>query len=138
LPFVSAAALATPAVGLPGTATVQDARDAAAGSRAVVVQGTDGRPEAVVDGTALAAVPPAVAGSTPITAVAFALAPGAYVPEWAKGQELISFLSQLEGRHYAVVDHNGTVTGLLSQEAVLAAITGKPQRPDRHPQGQNR
>lgn len=139
LPFVSAAALATPAVGLPATATVRDALDhGAAGSGAVVVQGPDGRPQAVVDGAALAAVPPAATHTTPITAVAFALTPGAYVPEWAKGQELISFLSQLEGRFYAVVDHNGRVTGLLSQEAVLAAITGKPQRPDRHPQGQNR
>jgi CBS-domain-containing membrane protein len=91
-----------------------------------------------VDPAALASVPPAAADSTPITAVSFALAPGAYVPEWSKGQELISFLSQLEGRHYAVVDHNGRVTGLLSQDAVVAAITGKRQRTDKRPQGQNR
>jgi hypothetical protein len=139
LPLVSASALASPAVGLPATASVQDAlRHGAAGPTCVVVYGPDGRPQAVVDSTALAAVPPAATPSTPITAVSFALAPGAYVPEWAKGQELITFLSQVAGHHYAVIDHNGRVTGLLSQEAVLAAITGKRQRPDRRPQGQNR
>lgn len=139
LPLVSASALATPAVGLPATASVRDAlRLGAGGPTAVVVQGPDGRPQAVVDPAALAAVPPAAADSTSVTAVAFALSPGAYVPEWAKGQELITFLSQVEGRHYAVVDHNGRVTGLLTQEAVLAAITGKRQRPDGRPQGQNR
>ncbi|WP_411373316.1 site-2 protease family protein [Arthrobacter sp. MPF02] len=138
LPLVSAAALSTPAVGLPATASVQEALQYGAGQTAVVVYGPDRRPQAVVDPAAVAAVPAAVAHSTPITAVSFALAPGAYVPEWAKGQELITFLSQLAGRHYAVVDHNGIVTGLLSQDAVLAAITGKRQRPDGRPQGHNR
>jgi hypothetical protein len=91
-----------------------------------------------VDPAALASVPAAAAGATPITAVSYALAAGAYVPEWSKGQELLHFLSQLEGRDYAVVDHNGRVTGLLSQDAVLSAITGRRQQPGRHPQGRNR
>ena len=139
LPLVSAAALSTPAAGLPATGTVQDALalGAAAGT-SVVVCGPDGRPQGVVDPAALASVPGAVAAATPVTAVSFPLAPGAYVPEWSKGQELIQFLSQVEGRHYAVVDHNGTVTGLLTQEAVLAAMTGKRPPNDRYPQGQNR
>jgi Zn-dependent protease len=139
LPLVSAAALSTPATGMPATGTVRDAlRLGAAGTKFVVVCGPDGRPQGVVDPDALAAVPAAAADTTPITAVSFPLAAGAYVPEWSKGQELIQFLSQVEGRHYAVVDHNGTVTGLMTQEAVLAAITGKRPRNDRHPQGQNR
>jgi len=139
LPLVSAAALATPAAGLPATGTVRDALLLGAdGTKAVVVCGPDGRPQGVVDPGALASVPAAAAEATPVTAIAFPLAAGAFVPEWSKGQELIKFLSQLEGRHYAVVDHNGAVTGLLTQEAVLAAITGKRQRNDRYPQGQNR
>ncbi|BCW19192.1 peptidase M50 [Arthrobacter sp. NtRootA9] len=126
LPLVSAAALSTPAVGVPATATVLDIlHHPRPGNAAVVVCGQDGRPQGVVDGAAMAAVPGAAAGTTPVTAVSFALAPGAYVPEWSKGQELIQFLAQLEGKHYAVVDHNGRVTGLLSQDAVLAAITGR-------------
>ncbi len=139
LPLVSAAALSTPAAGMPATGTVRDAlRLGEAGTKSVVVCGTDGRPQGVVDPGAAASVPAAAADTTPITAVSFPLAAGAYVPEWSKGQELIQFLSQLEGRHYAVVDHNGTVTGLMTQEAVLAAITGKRPRNDRRPQGQNR
>ena len=138
LPLVSAAALSAPAVGLPSTASVQEVLRTGAAGTAVVVCGPDRRPQAVVDPAALAAVPAAAAAATPISAVAFALAPGAYVPESAKGQELVSFLSQVAGHHYAVVDHNGTVTGLLSRDAVLAAITGRPQRPDRRRQGQNR
>lgn len=139
LHLVSAAGLSTPAVGLPATASVQDALRLGAPDRtSVVVYGHAGRPEAVVDPAALASVPAAAAGATPITAVSYALAAGAYVPEWSKGQELLHFLSQLEGRDYAVVDHNGRVTGLLSQDAVLSAITGRPQQPGRHPQGRNR
>ena len=139
LPLVSAAGLSTPAVGIPSTGTVRDAlRLAAAGTKSVVVCGPDGRPQGVVDPGALASVPGSAADSTPVTAISFPLSAGAYVPEWSKGQELIQFLSQLEGRHYAVVDHNGAVTGLLTQDVVLAAITGKRQRNDKHPQGQNR
>ncbi|MFJ6155991.1 site-2 protease family protein [Pseudarthrobacter sp. NPDC092184] len=139
LHLVSAAALSTPAAGLPSTAMVEDALNYSRGdATSLVVCGPGGRPEGVVDSAALASVPPHAAASTPITAVSYALSPGAYVPEWSKGQELLQFLSQLEGRHYAVVDHNGKVTGLLSQDAVLAAITGKPRRPDTRRQGQNR
>ncbi|GAA3406575.1 site-2 protease family protein [Pseudarthrobacter polychromogenes] len=139
LHLVSAAGLSTPAAGLPSTATVKDALQyGGGGATTLVVCGPGGRPEAVVDSAALSSVPVHAAASTPITAVSYALAPGAYVPEWSKGQELLQFLSQLEGRHYAVVDHNGKVTGLLSQDAVLAAITGKPRRPDTRRQDQNR
>lgn len=139
LHLVSAAGLSTPAAGLPSTATVEDALQyVSGGATSLVVCGPGGRPEAVVDPAALSTVPVHAAASTPITAVSYALAPGAYVPEWSKGQELLQFLSQLEGRHYAVVDHNGKVTGLLSQDAVLAAITGKPRRPDTRRQDQNR
>ena len=128
-----------PAAGLPASATVGDALHLLeAGGSAVVVCGADGRPQGVVDPDAARSVPAAAADSTPIHAVSFPLADGAYVPEWSKGQELVQFLSQVEGRHYAVVDHNGKVTGLLTQEAVLATITGKRPRNDSYPQGQNR
>jgi Zn-dependent protease len=138
LHLVSAAALATPAVGIPATATVDDIRRLATEGTAVVTCGADGRPEGVVDLDALAAVPDSAAGSTPATAVSYALVAGAYVPEWSQGQELIQYLSQLEGREYAVVDHRGAVTGLLLQNAIVSAITGKGVRPKKHPQGQSR
>ena len=139
LHLVSAAALAEPAVGIAETATVAEVLQSTAGGlTAVVLCGPDGRPASVVEASALAAVPAPVAASTPATAVARALGAGAYVPEWAKGQELLQYLSQLEGQDYAVIDHNGRVTGLLRQSAVVTAITGKAPRENRRPQGQNR
>lgn len=139
LHLVNAAALARPAVGIPNTSTVADVlRLSPTGVPAVVVCGPDGRPQAVVDAPAVAAVPPHATSSTPVTAVSYALGAGAHVPEWSKGQELIQYLGQLEGQEYAVVDHRGTVTGLLAQDVVVAAITGKSVRPNRYPQRQNR
>lgn len=139
LHLVNAAALARPAVGVPHTATVADILALApSGVPAVVVCGPDGRPQAVVDATAVAAVPPGASGSTPATAVSYPLGAGAYVPEWSQGKELIQYLGQLEGHEYAVVDHRGTVTGLLAQDVVVAAITGKSMRPNRYPYRQNR
>jgi hypothetical protein len=127
--LVSAAGLAEPAVGLPNAASVADVLAVSpAGSPAVVICGPDGKPQGVVDPGATAAVPPEAVATTPVTAVAHALAAGAYVPEWSKGQELIQYLARLEGGEYAVVDHNGTVTGLLRQQAVVTAITGKEAR----------
>ncbi|WP_432244565.1 site-2 protease family protein [Arthrobacter sp. G.S.26] len=139
LPGVTAAGLSTPATGLPATASVKDAlASSAGGTVSVVVCGADGRPEGVVQPAALHSVPDAAAAATPITAVSFALAAGAYVPEWSRGQELIGFLSQVKGRHYAVVDHNGKVTGLLAQDSVVTAITGKAPRPNRGAPGRTR
>jgi Zn-dependent protease len=139
LHLVNAAALARPAVGVPHTAMVADILALApSGVPAVVVCGPDGRPQAVVDATAVAAVPPGASGSTPATAVSYPLGAGAYVPEWSQGKELIQYLGQLEGHEYAVVDHRGTVTGLLAQDVVVAAITGKSVRPNRYPYRQNR
>ncbi|MFJ4207664.1 site-2 protease family protein [Paenarthrobacter sp. NPDC089675] len=127
--LVSAAGLADPAVGIANSASVADALAVApAGSPAVVICGPDGKPQGVVDPQAASAVPPEALATTPVTAVAHALAAGAYVPEWSKGQELIQYLAKLEGGEYAVVDHNGYVTGLLRQQAVVTAITGKEAR----------
>ena len=139
LHLVNAAALAEPAVGLPETATVADVRRlAAAGATAVVLCGPDGRPVGIVDEAAVAPVPAGAAATTPATAVSYALSAGAYVPEWSQGQELVQYLAQLEGQEYAVVDHDGSVTGLLRQSAVLKAITGKEIRRSGRPKGRNR
>lgn len=126
LHLVNAAALAEPAIGIPESASVADAlRLAPAGSPALVVCGQDGRPQAIVNPDAVAAVPAGAAESTPVTAVSHRLSPGAYVPEWSQGQELVQYLSQLEGHEYAVVDQDGRVTGVLYQSSVVTAITGK-------------
>ncbi|MEC5181032.1 site-2 protease family protein [Arthrobacter sp. CG_A4] len=143
LHLVNAGTLAEPAVGLPESATVAEVlrlpRDAATGAGpAVVLCRTDGHPVAVVDAGAVASVPGHAAGTTPVTAVSYALGAGAYVPEWSTGQELIQYLSRLEGEEYAVVDRDGAVTGLLRQSAVLKALTGKNPGGGRRMPGRSR
>ncbi|MGO4584294.1 site-2 protease family protein [Arthrobacter sp. 2RAF6] len=129
LPLVSASALAEPAVGIPNSATVADVlRVAPYGTPAVVICGPDGRPQGLVDPHATAAVPPSEVYTTLVTAVSTPLADGAYVPWTSSGQELIQYLAQLSGAEYAVVDERGTVMGLLRQQAVVTAITGKVAR----------
>lgn len=126
LHLVSAGPLAIPARGVAADASAEQARAAASDGAALIVCGTDGQPQAIVDRGALAAVPPSVLATTPVSAVSYPLAPGAYVPESAQGQELIQYLSQLAGQEYAVIDEHGQVTGLLGQAAVLSALTGRP------------
>ncbi len=129
LHLVDAAALAEPAVGLPDTASILDVlRHSPRGDPAVVLYGGDGRPAAVIDGTAAAEVPAALAATTPATAAAYPLTAGAYVKETDRGVELLNYLAQLQGSDYAVVNDAGTVTGLLRQLTVLNALSGKQQR----------
>lgn len=129
LHLVSASALAEPAVGIPNSATVADVlRVAPYGTPAVVICGPDGRPQGLVDPAAAAAVPASEVFTTVVTAVSTPLADGAYVPWTSSGQELIQYLAQLSGGEYAVVDEAGTVMGLLRQQAVVTAITGKVAR----------
>lgn len=132
LPDVVAGRLARPAVSVPNYATVDEAVRAGAESGvAVVLCSPEGKPQGVVDPSAISRVPEAARSTTPVTAVGYALAPGAYVPETAFGQELIQYLAQLAGTEYAVVDSAGRVVGLLSQRDVVAVISGRPVRPAR-------
>ncbi|MDQ4491372.1 site-2 protease family protein [Sinomonas sp. ASV486] len=132
LPEVVAGRLAHPAIGVPNYATVAEAVRAGAQSGvAVVLCSPDGKPQGVVDPSAIGRVPEPARGTTPVTAVGYALAPGAYVPDTAAGQELIQYLAQLAGTEYAVVDGAGRVVGLLNQRDVVAVISGRPVRPAR-------
>lgn len=127
LPAVSAGRLKQPAVGLRAGTSVAQVRRVLADRPGigVVLTSPEGMPEAVVDHAALGSVPEPQAESTPANAVARALAPGAYVPEFAEGQELVQYLARLAGSEYAVTDRQGMVTGLLHQSVVIAAITGR-------------
>ena len=64
-------------------------------------------------------------------------APAPTCPNGPRARNSIQYLAQLEGQEYAVVDRDGTVTGLLRQSAVLGAITGKvpaPATPEPRPE----
>lgn len=131
LPEISAGRLKHPAVGVLAGTSVQQVKRILADRPgiSIVLTSPEGLPEAVVDQGALTAVPESQEEATPVNAVARALAPGAYVPEFAEGQELVQYLARLAGNEYAVTDRQGAVTGLLHQSVVVAAITGRP-RPD--------
>ncbi|MHA7269070.1 site-2 protease family protein [Arthrobacter sp. HLT1-20] len=128
LPAISAGTLATPAISASNACTVAQlwTLRGAYPHEPIVLYGADGRPSAVVDEYALAHVPPEVAPTTPATAVARSLSQGAYVPDVAKGEELVAYLAQLPDTEYAVINLDGRVTGLLSQAKVVSAITGRP------------
>ncbi|MUK01082.1 site-2 protease family protein [Vibrio cholerae] len=128
LPAISAGRLQQRAIGLPAGTSVLAARRLLRDNpgAAVVLTGPSGQPEAVVDESALRAVPDEAADTTAVNAAARKLAAGAFVPEFAQGQELVQFLARLEGNEYAVVNRLGAVTGLLHQRTVVQAITGKP------------
>ncbi|NKX53945.1 site-2 protease family protein [Arthrobacter sp. E918] len=130
LPEVTAGRLQVSAIALPATATVAQVAAAQQDSPGteVILTAATGQPEAVVDLQALQSVPAAVAATTPAAAVARALAPGAYVPEWAGGQELVQYLARVSGTEYAVIDRQSRVTGLLLQDTVVRAVTGKTSR----------
>ena len=119
-----------PAVSVPVSSPVSVARDmlAAHPGAALVVTAVTGQPWAVADTGALAQVPAQLAASTPVDAAARPLAPGAYVPAAAAGSELVEYLAKLQGSEYAVIDRDGGVVGLLTQAAVLQAMSAKPAR----------
>ena len=130
LPSVTAAALMRPALGIPSGAPVRQAQDLlrARPGTALVVTAPTGQPEAVVDPAALAQVPDHLAAGTAVNAAARALAPGAYVPDAACGEELVQYLSRLAGGEYAVIDRDGAVVGLLHEADVVRAVTGRAPR----------
>lgn len=127
LPNVQASALAVPAIGASAQWSVAQLWSLRAENPSVpiVLRGSDGRPNGVVDEFALANVPAQAAGHTLASSVARTLSPGAYVPKEAHGWELVQYLSALPDKDYAVIDAQGSVVGLLSQEKVVSAITGK-------------
>ncbi|WP_372699283.1 site-2 protease family protein [Arthrobacter sp. JSM 101049] len=126
LPRIAAGELMEPASALPASAVVVDIdRRMAQLPGHVLLCAPTGLPEAVVDRASLAAVPPALRRTTAAGTVARALAPGAIVRASRSGRDLVTYLAGLDGSEYAVVDDTGRLVGLLMQDTVVTAITGK-------------
>ena len=128
---INAASLMRPAISVPSGSPVSRAREllVVPTDPALVITAPTGQPWAIADTGALALVPDHLADSTPVDAAARTLAPGAYVPMAAAGSELVEYLAKLQGSEYAVIDRDGAVVGLLTQDVVLAAISARPARP---------
>ncbi|QCB93453.1 site-2 protease family protein [Cellulomonas shaoxiangyii] len=118
-------AVGRPAVAVPATASLADARAAAreAGVEEVVVTAPDGRPAAYVDREAAGRVPDALAGTTTVAAVATPLPVGALVDGTLAGEPLLAALGAATAHApvvAAVVD--GRVVALVRTVDVLAAL----------------
>lgn len=124
---LSVAALAYPAVAVPTDATVSDAVASAqrAGAGHVVLTTADGRPVAYADPAAVAAVPPAQAGVTPVGAVAVGLPETARIDAHLRGQEMVDAVASVaRDAPVLVVLDAGRVVGLLDVNRVVAALKG--------------
>lgn len=119
------AALMQPAVGIPYTATVQAARDAAlaAGALSVVVLAADGAPAGVSTLPVIDRVPADRREAESLQSVTTPIPRGAVVAHELQGEELVAALREWYGRtdSWAVVDGE-QVVGAVRLETVLAAF----------------
>lgn len=126
-PGVTVRALLHPAVTVPSTATVADARtvaeDHAVGD--LVVLDAERRPTALLDRPALEDVPDEQAGSVCVDTVAQTLPEGAVLPDNLGGDPLVQRMQDCPHLRYAVLDASGTVVGLLFWQDVVARVAGR-------------
>lgn len=119
------ASLMRPAVGVPYTASVQAAAEAAATSRAdaVVVLAADGAPAGLADLEIISRVPERQRPHEGLQSVTTPIPRGAVVTPLLDGEELIGALREWYGRTdaWAVVDGE-RVVGVVRLEAVLSAL----------------
>ena len=119
------AALMQPAIGVPYTATVAAAREAAlaAGALSVVVLAADGEPAGVTTLPVIDRVPEERRGAEGLQSVTTPIPRGAVVDSQLQGEELVRALREWYGRadSWAVVD-DGEVVGSVRLESVLAAF----------------
>ena len=139
-------ALRLPAVAVPLAASVAEALAVGDASAARVAVDGAGRPRGVVDLTAVQALEPADAATTPVTAVCRAVGPEAILDADAlpaAGGDLVAALAALDGRPgaspltdtpvWVLTDAHGTVRGVLPRETLLTALTDtRPTDPQEH------
>ncbi|WP_026530685.1 site-2 protease family protein [Haematomicrobium sanguinis] len=127
LPGISAGKLMRPAIPMLDTATVATIEQGVPqpGQQEVILQNASGTPIAIVDWQAATSVPANQRASTPATSVSRAIDPEAIVPEWAQGNELVTYMNTRGGTQFVVVNTQGNIVGLLDQQALIRAVTGK-------------
>ncbi|WP_157803874.1 site-2 protease family protein [Luteimicrobium subarcticum] len=115
--------LMVPAVTVPVTATVEDARRSVVSTHAMVVVDAAGTAVAVVEPTALSAVPVDQASRTPLSATSIPLPPGPGVPVTARGADVLDAVADRGGDAPVVPVTDGVrVVGVLPVGAVVQAV----------------
>ncbi|WP_225754298.1 site-2 protease family protein [Actinotalea sp. Marseille-Q4924] len=126
---LAVAGLMLPAVGVPARGTVGDLDTVLVGAASsaptshALLQGPDGAVVGVVDAAAAAAVPPALRSTTPLSAVATPLPPGAVVPVGLTGRRAVEAVAAVArlAPVLAVVDA-GRPVGVLRSADVARAL----------------
>jgi hypothetical protein len=93
-----------------------------------VITSSDGRPEGLVSGAAVDAVPPERRPWVPVSSVARPLAPGLVLDARLDGQAVLAALRSTPAGEYLVVDPGGAVLGVLATVDVVAAVDPKRRR----------
>ncbi|KSU67884.1 site-2 protease family protein [Arthrobacter sp. NIO-1057] len=126
LPTVIASDLMKPASAMLSQVTVADVfvRLNQRGGEIILVD-AKGMPVGVVDAQAISRVNPSQATEVPALAVARALGQGAIVAEDSDGRALIDYLATVSSAEYAVISGQGHVVGLLHQQDIVNAVTGR-------------
>ncbi|TXR56634.1 site-2 protease family protein [Quadrisphaera setariae] len=122
---VSARELARPAVGVPAAVSLAAALEHARtvpGGAWVVLTAPDGRPAALLDRDAVAAVPPERRDAVPAASAARALLPGTALRDDLAGSHLLTAMSGPSSEEWVLVGPDGAVTGLLLASDVAAAV----------------
>lgn len=126
LPTVIASDLMKPASAMLSQVSVADvfARQNQRGGEIILVDGR-GMPVGVVDAQAIARVERDRASEVSALAVSRALGKGAIVAEDSDGRALIDYLASVSSVEYAVINGQGHVVGLLHQQDIVRAVTGR-------------
>jgi len=120
---LSVATVMRPAVAVPYTGTVADARDAAAHATDVVVLGADGSPAGRFEVAATDVVPESLRSSTPLQAVTTPLPRGAHVDADGGSDVLLAHVRQWWGKTDALVAfRDDAVVGVVRLADVTAAL----------------
>ncbi|NED94220.1 site-2 protease family protein [Phytoactinopolyspora alkaliphila] len=127
LPGLDARRLARPASSIYADQPVSEALRQAheAGTRAMVVVDSAGRPTGVVNEAALNAVPEERRPWIPISHVARSLQQGMTLPLDVRGEDLLRAMRHRPASEYLVVDGDGRTVGVLASADVDAALTAR-------------
>jgi CBS domain-containing protein len=99
-----------------------------AGAGAIVVHTADDRLSGVVNETALLATPDDRRPWLPVSAVARTLEDGLLLPADIFGEDLVRAMSRTPAGEYVLVEHDGSVYGVLSTEVVDRAFAEGARR----------
>lgn len=124
IPGLVASSLARRALTLPGdlplAEAVRRAQQAQAGS--IVTLGPDQRPAGIVSESALLATPEDRRPWMPVSAVARTLEAGLRLPSDIAGEDLVRAITTRPAEEYLLLDHDGSVFGVLSTRDVDRAF----------------